>query len=189
MITSDFKERLAWLDSNLVDVSEKSVTLTETSKDGKALLECNLENYCISFKKLDNKKMPFLREQSCADAIIFERLADESWVLHIIEFKRSVDFKEWQKIKKQFCGALLRALAFGGILGISNIKKVKCYTAYCRESFAKTTNPTLLKTANGLRPISVDWLTDNIHLEIINQKVEHKKITLDQEGHGKVTLH
>lgn len=187
MITIDLQERLSWLDKNLVQASNEYITLEETRQDGRALLQCKLENYCISFNKIENMKIPHFVDQKCADALVFERLPNGNWVVHVLEFKRKVTPEKWGDIKKQFSSAVRRALLFMGILGITNVNKIKCYTAYRAETLS--TNPTLLKARTGFTQNEIDWLTDNIHLDIINQRVEHKRITLDTEGYGEVTLH
>lgn len=81
--------------------------------------ELKLNHPCILFKDLEKKKLRYFKNQMCSDYVLFEYIdQDDNWRIHIFELKRSVGEKEWNRIKKQFMGALQNALALAGVLDV-----------------------------------------------------------------------
>ena len=155
--------------------------------EGKAQLLCKFNNFSITFRNPDKKSIGYLNHQKCSDAIIFERIQAEQWVLHIIEFKRTVTKNKWDDTKAQFKGAILQASACMGLLGISNVVAIKCYTALRNDKINTTTDPFLLKTLVGQDDANscADWLTNKIKLDILPKRIAHQKIILNVDtGYG-----
>lgn len=188
MLTESLEVRLKWLQENYCASSTVDLYVEETDKPGEARVRCRLRGYAIAVN-LHQKPFSCLKLQKCADGFIFHRLSSGDWELHVIECKRTVTESEWMKIKQQFEGAILNALAVSGILGLSPLVRVRCYVAHRHDKLSP--NPILLKATLG-RPIQqsppVDWIADRIDLLSL-KNIEHIKIQLDPAtGLGEVQL-
>lgn len=193
MFDINLEDRIQQLDANLVVTSREKIVLTENNSEGQAELVCNVKNYTVAFLKLEDKKIQYFNHKNCADGILFEKLPTDQWIIHIIEFKRTVKAKEWFKIKKQFKGAILQATACMGILGIPNVSAIKCYTAFRYNQINETEveDPVIAKQMlAGDNPFTLfDWMTDKIKLDLLNKDLEHAKIQLNVDtGFAEVFL-
>lgn len=195
MVEFNLEERLAFFDKNLFDVSSEQVCLEETQKEGRSRLICNLNTCSIAFKNADKSKLNYISHKKCADNIVFQRVDENNWVVKIIEFKRSVGIDEWKKVKQQFKGAILNSMAIGGFLGIHNISEIVLYTAFRRDKLSEqqlknTHDPILLKLPLGRdnKANFADWNSEEIMIDLKDNKFKHIKIQLDIDGNGEVTL-
>lgn len=169
--------------------NDDPLIIEEKENDGKAEVTCYMKNDAFQFNLEAMSLSPILKNSKCADGAIFELINDKECLLHIIECKKKVNTKKWEKIKLQFEGAILRARAILGVLeNPVRIKSVKLYTAYREDDVAieKSATPTLLKT--GVAPESqeidevqerTDW--GNQLIKILDNEYEHKQIQLDVE--------
>lgn len=191
MITTDFTKRLEWLDNNLYCISESEMELEETKEDGYAKLLCRLNNYSICFLKLEKKRLQYFKHGKCADSLMFEKVSQDDWHIHVFEFKRKVKSGSWEHIKEQFKGALLNATALMGVLGIKSVIKISCYTIYRENKIEE--DPILFKAPVGEKVVDhpfIDWVTGNMKIDIIPDKlVKHEKIALDTDtGYGEIAI-
>lgn len=192
MLTENLDQRLQWFQEHRCSVGSDQFILEENREEGYTKIICKTNKHCLIFH-IEKHGLKCLINESCADHIIFERVSDQSWNLHIIECKKSVGDSEWEKIKKQFEGALLNALALMGVLGIEKLEEIKCYTAFRRDKLTvrECTNPALLKTLVG-GPASgnpiLEWRYGRVQILSI-KNITHRKIQLDQEtGLGNLML-
>jgi hypothetical protein len=159
MLTENLDQRLQWFQEHRCSVGSDQFILEENREEGYTKIICKTNKHCLIFH-IEKHGLKCLINESCADHIIFERVSDQSWNLHIIECKKSVGDSEWEKIKKQFEGALLNALALMGVLGIG--------------------------PASG-NPI-LEWRYGRVQILSI-KNITHRKIQLDQEtGLGNLIL-
>ena len=124
---------------NFIDEIQNEVCLEETETTGRTKLIVQMDssdNYCI--KNPDNNGMThigFFRDegkfsmQKRVDHIIFEKMEDGLWVIHLIEMKTTVKEKTWADTKGKFRASLLLSQGIASMLGMS-IKDVKMYTTY-----------------------------------------------------------
>ena len=195
MFSNDLRERLNLLDENIVKESNEVLHLLETSESGKADLEIVLQNQCIYFWDLENKKMQYFVCKKCADHVVFEKKAD-AWIIHIFEMKRTVKKDEWITIKEQFKGALQNSLALVGVLGINDeVKEIKLYTAFRNDKINNYSNTIqqriqMHETKEKREQYVNDWNDEVISLNFLGvEKFLHIKIPLDIEtGRGKYDL-
>lgn len=192
MINLIFEERCKLLNKDMYKASETEFELEEQIHDGKAKLRCSLDKYCIAFSKVDDNKFPYIKHKKCADVVVFKKIDETKWELKIIEFKRTISVDKWIEIKEQFKGAILNSMALSGLLGIKKVENIEVYSAYRNEklSLKYINNPILLKQAVGEKPKEKidDWEEGYIQLDLIDRKLKHYKIKLDEDGNGEVAL-
>lgn len=186
MFNNTINARLKLLDFNVVKQSETEMILEETKFDGYAKLKCKLNHPTIAFFNLEDKKLGYFVCQSCADKFMLSKLDDDSWVLHIIEFKRTVRIGNWESIKKQFLGAILHAMALSGFLGFKlDLKQANLYTGF-RNDKVYDTSPIEMKVPSGISAKTnsyLEWKEDIVEIEIDNKyKLNHSKIKLDESS-------
>lgn len=171
-----------------------TVTIREKDKSGEAELLFSSKNEAISMHLEGGSSFSFLCNKKCADGIVFVKADEDIWDLHIIELKKTISLKHWKKVKEQFEGALIRALAVKGLLNI-NIGKVIFYTAYRRDKLSEkeleqSEDTSLLRHPVGepmSKPPVEDWQSEYYHVSWY-EKGKHLKIQLDEEGKGAYTV-
>ena len=189
----DLENRICCFDKNSIDVSSQEIHIVEDKRGGEADITLKLNNPCIGFKKLEEKKCLYFDCNNAADCLLFEckscLKSDRKWNLHIFELKKTVKSKEWHHIKIQFLGALLNAMCLAGFMGISIDKQnVFLYTAYQNDKIKDTTNPLELRAQ--IANVSVeeekkdysDWFNDFIEISAYEVfRCKHRKIVLQGE--------
>lgn len=191
---SNFNERIAFLNNDLVKKIHGQYTLKEPNETGKALIDLTLGNdMFIAFEKMEKHKISYFKNQCAADYILLQ-LREGNWYVHIFELKKTVtDGKEgtWEHIKKQFSGSLQNVIALAGFLNIQiGFEKVFFYTAYRNDRINNTSDPvkqrfenisaTLGKTVDSN---NTDWNNTTILLDFENNtSFVHKKIPLGQSA-------
>ena len=186
MLTEVLTKRLEWFSEDYCEVSESVVHVRERESPGSATLRCTTNSLAIAFN-LHRKPFSPLKNQQCADGIVFDRIDAASWRMHVVELKRTIRFNNWREMKNQFEGAILNGYALAGILGIKHLTQVICCSAFRYNAI--DSNPNLYKASSG-SPVSasipLDWRHDR--LEMLSLKnIIHKKIRLD-ESSGEGTL-
>lgn len=197
MFQGEIQKRLELLDSNLVLVSDSQLHLQETRQQGEADLTLNLQNPCIMFKDLENKKLNYFKNKKCADYILYEQ-CEKLWKMHIFELKRTISKEDWKSMKEQFKGAMQNALAIAGFLGIEvEIEDIYCYSAFRNDKLNDYSNPAKLRyqmhehsKCNTLPEGCEDWNEQEVILNFLDkEKFVHNKISLDiQDGTGEYTM-
>lgn len=191
MFHRDIQKRIDLLNGGLIEISQVQVHLDEKNEEGFADLQLKLNNPCILFRDLENKKLQYFKNKMCSDYVMFEYVKkDNDWRVHIFELKRSVGGKEWKRIKKQFMGALQNALALAGVLDICvNLEKVSVYTVFRNDKLNQSMNPARLKRrmyereTDGRDKECMDWNDEKLILDFLGDKeFRHKKIKLDIES-------
>jgi hypothetical protein len=187
MLPDEVEVRLREIGSSFFersDVPNSKFTLEEKEPEGKAKVYLYLSNDSIFFNQADNMRFNWIKEQKCADHIVFEHCG-ESYILHIFELKTTIKIQEWLHIQKQFKGACLRALAIAGFLNIK-ISDVIVYSCYREERISGIQKPIVYRTANidkNTRNAMSSWNEDSLRLDIFNGIVcKNKKIELDAES-------
>lgn len=196
MFSNEVQERIDLLESGLVKTSKQEMHLTEKTEEGSADLTLHLNNACILFSDLENKKLGYFRNKKCADYIVYENRAS-GWILHVFELKRSVGQKEWLAMKEQFKGAIQNALAIAGVLGISiELAQVRIYSVFRNDKLNDYANTARLhsklhETTRGNLPADCeDWDKESAKLDFLDQEwYTHSKVRLDVEnGTGSLVL-
>jgi hypothetical protein len=83
MISSFVRTRLAEVNKDKFEESEKEFVLTETKDDGSAECRLSLSRSSLLFKKLDEWKFDWLKQGKCADYVVLEPTDDGVCDLHI----------------------------------------------------------------------------------------------------------
>lgn len=196
MFDKTIEKKLEFIHKNLIQVSKECIEIREKSETGEVKLDINIKNWCICFNNLDKNILPYINIKNCADYIIFEKTENLSWILHIIECKRTVKNKEWSHIKEQFKGAFLNALAISGYLGINiDMNNIKLYTALRNDKLSEylKANPIELKSQVGRLSENNDifeWREGEVILETFNKiNCKHEKIQLNvNDGTGSYSI-
>ncbi|MDR1923759.1 MAG: hypothetical protein LBQ66_05225 [Planctomycetaceae bacterium] len=83
---------------------------------------------------LSNDNIAFLlkKHKKCADGIIWEKINDSHYRLHIFELKKKIakNFGNWIDVLKQFHGAYLRCRIISALTGVEFDSQIHLYTVY-----------------------------------------------------------
>ena len=130
-------------------------TIEETTETGKAVIKLTSSCPCFVVRCLDEKarirSLPFFNQTwpqvtQCADHLAFLFDPDtRTWTLHVFELKRAPDKSKWEKIKRQFNGAMVRAYAIAGALRIPEFRRVFLHCGYRKD----TSSPVKVKPLPG----------------------------------------
>ena len=71
MFSAELQKRLQLLDEHLVFMDDHQLLLEEKKADGAAKLLLQLQNPCILFSKLEDKKLRYFKNHKCADYILY----------------------------------------------------------------------------------------------------------------------
>lgn len=185
----------ALLDSEICEYMPKGTPfmIGESSESGKAAIDITPECPCFSVRCLDDRNnirsLPFFNKTwtavtQCADHIVF-LFVDGNWILHVFECKRTPTEKKWEKILKQFSGAVIRAYAVAGVLRIPEFSGVHLHCCYRKNKSSLAT----LKTLPG-KPAPKDYLKAPITLDSYPElAVKNQPIELNQDGYANIRLH
>lgn len=174
--------------------------IEETNKDGKAVITITPEFPCFAVRNLDDKaqitKMTFLHEShkgdgnkykavsKCADDAVF-LFVDGNWILHIFEFKKSQSTIDWDEVKYQFSGGVVRAYVIAGVLRIPEFSDVHLHFCYRKNK----SSPATLKTLPG-KPAPKNYLKAPITLDSYPElAVKNAPVELNQDGYADIRLH
>lgn len=179
-------------------INSSTILIDETSDDGRAELTMEFQKtsgrqFIKLLRETDHSWLGYLENNSCADGIIIE-LIGTSCNLYIVELKRTVNDQKWTgKIRKQFRGATLRALAFLSSLGIKDIMNIEYFTAYvtsymdqhiqAAKAKQKISNSSIIgkKAKLGIKDEEVlEWELDEI--TVFNSKFTHHKVELQRNA-------
>ncbi|CAM2079423.1 MAG: hypothetical protein NSGCLCUN01_03643 [uncultured Clostridium sp.] len=197
MFSEEIKKMIGYLktDRSCIEISQENIFLEERSKDGEAKLDLIVNSPCIAFKQVDKNKNSYFAYKKCADNMIFQNV-NNTWVLHIVEFKKTVKSDEWEKIKTQFLGCLLNAIGMAGYLGINiDYKNIQLYTCFRNDKInsQRLASPIELrgKVGKSLKKNNTDdWEVGEVELSDFNKlKCRHNKIELNKDtGYAKYFL-
>jgi len=170
------------------DSVSSEYTLIETEEKGKGelTLHCkNDENLCIP--NFDKKvKISFLKHSSRVDHVVFELNENNSWDIHLIEMKTTVDNDEWSKVKNKFKGGYFAVKMIAVLLGIE-IKNFYFYTTYENEKLENkaTANLADLKPLAKNRPAlpKTEW-ENCVRLQICGFDTEFKHTPIKMKRNG-----
>lgn len=176
------------IDRLLPGVAEQGCCLTVAEKEpeGEAKLQINLDREGVLFRYPHDIHFVFANRKR-ADGILFVSGDEAAWDLCIVELKKTVKPKEWKKIKEQWHGAWLHALALSGVLEAPLSGKIT-FMAACREDriAENSPNPVLLKRGGPDLEAYEEWQKGQALLRELGL-VAFKKIDLDEEGMGTVS--
>ena len=117
-------------------VSDKNavVPLVEEEEEGAATLKSRFENNAVVFHFPEKRTLPYLDSHKkacqCADKFIFIKNSENGkWQLHILEFKKSIRYNKWKKIREQFQYGIMNARALAAFLNME-IDGIILETAY-----------------------------------------------------------
>lgn len=126
------------MNEGFIENENSCICLEETIESGKSQLILQLlSNSNLSIKNVDNKKteLNFFKSGSKlglskrVDHIVFEKLQNDEWKLHLIEMKSTVGYGTWIDVKGKFRASYLVAQAIAAMLEMT-IVKTYMYTTY-----------------------------------------------------------
>jgi hypothetical protein len=113
------------------------------------------------------------------------------WILHIFEFKRTVNTKNWGEMKKQYKGAFLRTAAIASCLDIT-IKDIILHSCYRDDKISSLHEAIQIRITNSdveSRNLFLSWKSRQVKLDVFEGIVgKNDKINLDENGFGEVRL-
>jgi hypothetical protein len=126
--------------------------ITEKENSGKMNLTVFVAN---NFPRIDLPRQGifFLKNQKCADAVIWEPLNGKRYRLHLFEMKHTVKPSVWSKIKDQFNGAYLCCRLIAYLLDWEIDNCTVLYSVYHEERFQ---NPPIENTDPILERVPTD---------------------------------
>ena len=137
MLPEHVVDKLKYFNSSKYIVENGKVELKEKKKEGKVHLICKLKNCTLIFNDPEKNTLPYLDEnikyaKSCPDKFLFELDLDDKWILHVMEFKKTINTSTIAKSKRQFVMGIYNARALAAFLNIE-IKEVRIYSAYRKD--------------------------------------------------------
>jgi len=188
MIYFNFEERLNWIYSDYYEFGCEAKVI-EKNEEGKAEIIFSSSDNFLSICLSEENRLKYLKRANVADGTVCKFIDDNTLELHIVECKRTINTKNWEKVKLQFEGGLINSYGLCGILD-KKVAKIIFYTAYKNNKMdtLNTTNPILLKATlgNNQKSSAMDWKSKYVRIQ--NREFEHIKIELDSNGKGEFSL-
>ena len=178
----------------IVSERDEVISIIEEESEGAATLRSKFEDEAVVFHFPEKRTLPYLdankKACQCADKFIFIRhVNNEKWQLHILEFKKSIKYDKWKKIKNQFKYGVMNARALAAFLNME-IDGIVLETAY-RNDWKLRNEPyslTAMRAANSATEAAAykEWKENIVILELDSKEISffHEKIQLDNEGNG-----
>ncbi len=184
---------------SFVEWESAIICLEESEDTGKSVLEFKLvSDGNLSIKNVDKKntQIHFFQDVKGksmfkrVDHIVFERLSDADWKLHLIEMKSSVGNDKWTEIKGKFRASYLLAQGIAAMLEM-NIVETCMYTTYENVRFSlPETMPTARRLPLGEKLIKPqdEWDGSNFGLNLgARINFRHIPIKMEQNEHKVLT--
>jgi len=143
-------------------LEDDSVVLHEFEESGKSELVLKLKSeHSLCIKNIDKKhtELHFFDKSSKksmykrVDHIIFENIADNDWIVHLIEMKSSVGAAKWYDIKGKFRASYLFSKGLAAMLEM-DIKDYYFYTSYEKADLnLPETMPMARRVPVGMAPV------------------------------------
>lgn len=179
----------------IISDKDTDIAIVEEEEEGRANLESCFKDEAIVFHFPEKRTLPYLdagrKACQCADKFIFvKKYEDEKWQLHILEFKKSIKYDKWKKIRNQFKYGIMNARALAAFLHIE-IEGIVLETAYRNDwkLQKKPYSPMEMRAANSATEVAAykEWQGNSVMLELDSKEkcFRHDKIKLDCEGKGK----
>jgi hypothetical protein len=162
--------------------------IEEKDKSGAMNLTITVSN---NFPRIDlpPKKIFFLKNQKCADAVIWEHLNGNRYRLHLFEMKRTMKPSVWEDAKTQFHGAYLRCRLIAGLLDWEIDNCTVLYSVFHKDQFQnppiENTDPILERVPTDSNKVreKIEWDQGNIIINGLSPYFgylvfRHKKIPL-----------
>lgn len=175
---------------HFIEWETNRICLEESEDTGKSVLEIQLiSDGNLSIKNVDKKNTRMLFFQDCkeksmfkrVDHIIFERMSDDNWKLHLIEMKSWVGNDKWKEIKGKFRASYLLAQGIAAMLEM-NIVETCMYTTFERFQFSLSdTLPAERRLSLGTKHVKPEdeWNGVDFALNFGNRiKFMHKPIQM-----------
>lgn len=148
MIPEDVQEKLDFFNKDKYAIAAEKIDLKERKKYGEVCLTCRLNKDTLIFMTPENNTLPYLDEKikyarACPDKFLFELDTDDKWILHVMEFKKTINTASIGKSKRQFVMGIYNARALAGFLNIQ-IKEIYIYSVY-RNDKIESMDDTLIQ--------------------------------------------
>ena len=178
----------------IVSERDEVISIIEEESEGAATLRSKFEDEAVVFHFPEKRTLPYLdankKACQCADKFIFIRhVNNEKWQLHILEFKKSIKYDKWKKIKNQFQYGIMNARALAAFLNME-IDSIVLETAYRNDWNLRNQpySPTIMRGLNSSAEVKAykEWQENIVTLEVdsVEKCFRHDKIRLDSEGNG-----
>lgn len=199
MLEQHTRELLSLFEGNKYIIAEanETCTLTEKNESGSVTLNCTVLEDSLILTSPEHNVLPYLDgnkkgARACADVFIYEKIKNSGkWVVHIIEFKKTINVSTIDKSKWQFIMGIYNARAVAGFLGIE-LEKIVLHSGFRNDAIINTKDIALsaMRAANANPDIVKMWKSGEWKLELDGGSVllEHKKIQLDEQGGGSVVI-
>lgn len=199
MLPKDVIDKLQYFNQDKYEICDDKVLLEETKASGRVVLTCVLNTDTLIFHKGEDNTLPYLdgskrTATACADEFLFELDTDGNWILHIMEFKKTMTTATMKKSKIQIIMGIYNARAIAGFLNMQ-IKKIHIYSAYRKDSITAIEDDALIQMRNANSDsedlkIIREWKKGKctLLLDLKSVPFEHEKIQLDDNGYGTCSL-
>ena len=197
MISQHIQDKLKMFSDQKYKITSpnESIRIKEKKADGRVDLQCVTQNCALVFDSPEKNVLPYLDEKkkgarACSDAFIFTQDENEnSFNLHLIEFKKTINTSVLDKAKWQLTMGFYNARAIAGFLGLK-ISDVYIYSGYRNDEINDVDSATLiqLRASNNMEAIQKinDWKTGKckIYIDGKLRSFDQGKIKLDDKGCG-----
>lgn len=198
MIPEDVQEKLDFFNKDKYAIAAEKIDLKERKKYGEVCLTCRLNKDTLIFMTPENNTLPYLDEKikyarACPDKFLFELDTDDKWILHVMEFKKTINTASIGKSKRQFVMGIYNARALAGFLNIQ-IKEIYIYSVYRNDKIESMDDTLIQIRSMNMDPEALkiirEWKKGKCSLNLDSKKsvFAHGKIQLDQDGKGEGVL-
>lgn len=199
MISAHIEEKLWMFRKETYEIlREKEHTeLKEKKQDGKVNLICMAQNELLIFPSPEEHVLPYLDGQkkgtnACADKFLFKLDQEsETWDLHIMEFKKTIDTSAIGKSQWQFTMGIYNARAIAGFLGLE-VRHIYLYSGFRHDKLTGNQSLIALRASNNRDVVKKiqQWKEDKYVLRVDggSRVFPHQKIQLDSEGNGSISI-
>lgn len=198
MIPEDVQEKLDFFNKDKYAIAAEKIDLKERKKYGEVCLTCRLNKDTLIFMTPENNTLPYLDEKikyarACPDKFLFELDTDDKWILHVMEFKKTINTASIGKSKRQFVMGIYNARALAGFLNIQ-IKEIYIYSVYRNDKIESMDDTLIQIRSMNMDPEALkiirEWKKGKCSLNLDSKKsvFAHGKIQLDQDGKGEWVL-
>lgn len=198
MFPEDVRKKLDFFNKDKYTIATEEVDLKEKKKYGEVCLKCKLNKDTLIFMEPEKNTLPYLDEKikyakACQDKFLFELDTDDKWILHVMEFKRTIDTSSISKSKRQFVMGIYNARALAGFLNMQ-VKEIHIYSAYRNDKIESMDDSLIQIRSMNMDPEALKIIREwkkgkcSLDLDSRNSVFSHEKIRLDQDGKGECVL-
>lgn len=178
--------------------TDQHIVVEERNEAGRARVRLRVRPGCraVSVDLGEKREIAFLDPQENADGSVLVQESDGTWTAHVLECKRTVRTRDWEKAQRQLRAGMVRLQVFADFLGI-RVARWAAHVAFRHDHLSPDASPelALLEVSVGPDPKETEltrqrraWMDGRLLSPPFVHEVPVARILLDDDGHGSATL-